>query len=170
MRAMRRSRSNGLRRTVNAGIHRVQIVGFSRARGNQDDVSEARCFLGANSSAEFQPVDTRHHPMEMTSWWCSRFHASQASHPFLTSVTLCPNSIRVELSKNLPVRSSSATRISISGLWKPTHTAQSVPLPGSFLCSYYAGTSTREEETGCCVTECPREKYFGAAFSAEACS
>ena len=37
---------------VNPGIHRVQIVGLSRARGNQDDVSEARCFLGANSSAE----------------------------------------------------------------------------------------------------------------------
>ena len=48
---------------VNAGIHCVQIVGFSRARRNQDDVSEARCFLGTNSSAELQPVDTRHHPI-----------------------------------------------------------------------------------------------------------
>ena len=48
---------------VNAGIHRVQIVGFSRAHGNQDDVSETLSFLGANSSAELQPVDTRHHPI-----------------------------------------------------------------------------------------------------------
>jgi len=33
------------------------------ARGNQDDVSEACWFLGANSSAKLQPVDTRHHPI-----------------------------------------------------------------------------------------------------------
>src|SRR2546423_14302852 len=39
---------------VNAGIHRVQIVGFSPARGNQDYVSEAPCLLRPNSSAEVQ--------------------------------------------------------------------------------------------------------------------
>src|SRR5947207_15987498 len=54
----------------------------------------------------------------MISWWRWRFQASQALHPLVASVTLCPNSHTAEFSKNLPIRSSSATRISIFGPWK----------------------------------------------------
>src|SRR5216684_3532447 len=45
---------------IHTRSHCVEVVGFSRAGSEQNNVSEVRTFIKANSSAKFQTIHVRH--------------------------------------------------------------------------------------------------------------
>jgi len=63
------------------------------------------------------------------------------------------------VSKNLPLQSSSATRISMFGLWRPAPVCTKRTVLVSFAWSTVVETALRGEETSSCVTVPPRRKY-----------